>query len=213
MTDIESKKGIYYDFAKLFNRAQSEFYLNVKFVPRKRIDRMLDNNNLDGIIMGVNPIWFGDKDKTKFLWSEFIMEDMDVFVSNSTIPVKVNNFSDLTHKRVGGIHGFRYFGIDELAQQKRLTRINTQSETQLLDMVEKKRIDTAIISIFTLSFLSKGRSELFYVAEKEHDKFTRHFLIPSKQQTPLLKQLNDALINPGFNKKWQQVLSQYTIEK
>ena len=66
------------------------------------------------------------------------LQDKDVFVSLSAKPVKVSKFTDLTDLRVGGIRGFRYIGIDELVTQQKLNRVDTQTETQLFDMLTKR---------------------------------------------------------------------------
>ena len=56
---------------------------SVRFVPRKRINRLLAAGKLDGMVLGVNPNWFGDPQKQKYLWSSPIMYDTDEFVSHA----------------------------------------------------------------------------------------------------------------------------------
>lgn len=100
------------------------------------------------------------------------MSDQDIFVSLSNHPVIVNELSDLESKRVGGIHGYKYVGVDPLANQQKLTRVNTQSETHLFDMLKNECIDTAILSYYTFLYLSKQDHNDFYIAQKHHDTYS-----------------------------------------
>ena len=89
--------------------------------------------------------------------------------------------------------------------------MNTQSETQLFDMLLKQRIDTAILSIYTFAYLSKNNQHRFYIAKKEHDSFTRHLFVVGANRTSTFTQLDTHLNNNLFNKEWKERLHNYTI--
>ncbi|WP_105172931.1 transporter substrate-binding domain-containing protein [Pseudoalteromonas sp. T1lg24] len=209
--DLEQKSGLYFEFVELLNQMNSGYQFKLVYMPRKRIDHRLKQNKLNGVVIGVNPKWFRDPTQSRYHWTPKMMSDQDIFVSLSKHPVIVNELSDLENKRVGGIHGFKYVGVDSLANQQKLTRVNTQSETQLFDMLKKERIDTAILSYYTFLYLSKQDHNDFYIAKKHHDTFTRHIMLPKSQNNSLYLTLNSILICEDFTKHWKQRLLNYTM--
>lgn len=96
--NLKERSGLYFDFVNLFNQMNSGYTFNLIYMPRKRLDYRLDQNKLDGIVIGVKPKWFKDASQTRFLWSPVIMQDKDVFVSLKQNPIEVNEFLDLNVK-------------------------------------------------------------------------------------------------------------------
>lgn len=209
--DLDRKAGLYFEFVDLLNQMGTPYRFQLVFMPRKRIEYKLKHQELKGVVIGVNPKWFRDPTQSRYHWTPKMMSDQDIFVSLNKRPVIVNELSDLETKRVGGIHGFRYIGVDSLANQQKLTRVNTQTETQLFDMLKKERIDTAILSYYTFLYLSKHEQDAFYIAEKHHDTFTRHLMLPKDQNNALYLTLSTLLISDDFTKHWKQSLLNYTM--
>lgn len=50
--DLESQKGLYFDLAKLINAVQKDVRVEVRFVPRKRLDKQLERQTFQGFILG-----------------------------------------------------------------------------------------------------------------------------------------------------------------
>jgi len=67
--EIENETGLYYDFSRYLSLKSEKYEFHTIYLPRKRIDIYLERNILDGILLGVNPIWFQDKARKKYLWS------------------------------------------------------------------------------------------------------------------------------------------------
>ena len=100
------------------NRVCLEIFLyefHTVFLPRKRLDRYLSNNKLDGLVIGVNPIWFNDSSETLYLWSDSFYQDRDLVISSAKKPIEYQYPNSLLNKRIAGVRGFKYFGIDALA--------------------------------------------------------------------------------------------------
>lgn len=209
--NFADKQGLYFDFIAELNSNQPDYNFNLIYMPRKRLDYRLEQNKLNGIVLGVNPKWFKDRNQTRYFWSPAIMEDKDVFVSLNKHPVFVSQLNDLKDKRVGGIRGFRYIGVDKLVAEKQITRVDTQTESQLFDMLKKNRVDTAILSIYTFYFLSENTRSEYYIAKQHHDAFTRHILIPKQDNKLLFETLDNTLINEAFIKNWHRKLDNYTM--
>ena len=202
--------GLYFDFSAYLNTKTDKYHFETVFVPRKRIETMLSTKKLNGILLGVNPIWFKDKDETKYLWTENIYQDKDEFVSLLENPVEYLGTESLTGKVLGGIRGFYYFGIDEQVKQGEITRYDTIGEYELLQMVLLKRVDVGIVSRSTLDYLikAKGWHGRFHISKQPHDKYERRILVPHYKKgiydeiTPIIKKINDDPF-------WQTILRQY----
>ncbi|RZQ55084.1 hypothetical protein C1E23_00685 [Pseudoalteromonas phenolica] len=100
---LELETGLYFELVELFNLHQSKFQFIPQFVPRKRLNREIENNTLDGIILGVHPVWFKDKKQEKFLWTQPILCDQDEFVSPKSNPFEYTSKDSLTNKNIGGV--------------------------------------------------------------------------------------------------------------
>lgn len=185
--DNNEQTGLYYDVANILNRFQTNVVFTTYFVPRKRLDKMVETGLLDGLVLGVNPIWFKDAEQEKFLWSDTLFEDVDDFVSFKQKPFDYENQTSLIGKTLGGILGYRYYGVDELVEQGQLTRVNTNEEQHLLEMLTKGRLDVAIVSRSTREYLEHVNSweGLFYISEVPHDRYGRHIMGPKSQQAAM----------------------------
>lgn len=182
--DVTEQTGLYFDVSDIFNRYQDQVTFSTYFLPRKRLDKLVEAGQLDGLVLGVNPLWFNDSQKEKFIWSESIFEDVDDFVSFHKQPFEFENTSSLENKSLGGILGYHYFGIEELVEQGKLTRVNTTEEHHLLDMLIKQRLDVAIVSRSTREYLEHKNdwNGLFHVSDVPHDRYTRHIMGTKSQQ-------------------------------
>ncbi len=85
--------GLYFDFVERLNTLSESYHFEVIFIPRKRVERMLGSNSLDGILLGVNPKWFKDNNETKYLWSTAAFNDRDEVVSLKNKSIEFTNLS------------------------------------------------------------------------------------------------------------------------
>ncbi len=208
--DEDEYLGLYFDFANYLNRVQSNVKYQVVYVPRKRLDHLLANDQMDGIIIGVNPVWFGDKNQTRYTWSKALFFDRDEFVSHQKNKLEYNGPSSLYGKSIGGIKGFKYFGVDQLVKQKKAMRINVDSETLLVDILKKQRVDVAIISRATLDYLVPAgeRLNLFHLSHQPHDQFYRYLMTPH-QNKAVLQQIEQFMSQRAFQAQWLGQLNRY----
>lgn len=181
---IESKRniGLYYDFVRMLNQEQKQWQFEAQFLPRVRIEYMLNHDLLPGILLGVNPLWFKDPDKKRFYWSPAILTDQDILVSRKANKVDYQAPSSLFGKRISGIRGYYYFGISEAAETGQLKLSDNSDMKAVLDEVLKTGSDAGIVSEAFFNYTSKNRGweQYLYAAPTPHDRFTRHLLIPQR---------------------------------
>ena len=210
VVDLVKQQGLYFDFSKYMNEASPNYEFHTIFVPRKRITSMLEQGKFDGILLGVNPVWFKDKEETKYLWSDTVLIDRDDFVSLKDNPFEYTQPMSLKGKILGGVRGFYYRGINELVEQKEITRVDTVGEDALLHMLLNKRIDTAIISQSAFKYMTQDeelRSQ-FHLSKIPHDEFARRILFP-KNLEALYQELHPKINAMYSDKLWQNKVSSY----
>ena len=205
-----NKLGLYFDFSAYLNSKSDKYHFETVFVPRKRIETMLNSDKLDGILLGVNPIWFKDKAETKYFWTASVYQDQDEVISLVERPFEYTGPKSLTGKIFGGIRGFYYFGVNEQVSQGKVTRFDTIGEYELLQMLLLKRVDVAIASRSTIEYLTKakGWQGKFYLSKQPHDKYERRVLVPHYKKAiydEILPIVRD-LPNDPF---WKTILKQY----
>jgi len=207
---IEEKMGLYFDFSRYLNSKAGPYQFQTSFMPRKRIEIYLNRGELNGILIGVNPVWFKDKAKTKYSWTSTIFEDQDEVVSHAEAPVEYHGPKSLKGLSLGGVLGFYYFGITEAVHAGEIKPTYLEDESSVLQMLIYKRIDTGIVSRSTLDYLVKENDwqDRFHISSIPHDKYSRHILLPLKY-SKLYKYIESIIVNINEDPMWQKVLLKY----
>ena len=205
-----NKLGLYFDFSDYLNTKSEDYHFETIFVPRKRIETMLASGNLNGILLGVNPIWFDDKEEKKFLWTSNFYQDQDEVVSIPETAFEFITPSSLSGKILGGVRGFYYFGIDELVSKGEIIRYDTIGEHELLKMLLLKRVDIGVVSRSTLMYLSKAKNwqKKFYLSKKPHDIYQRRVLVPHSKRA-IFDEIAPLITNLAYDPAWQKILNKY----
>ncbi len=208
--DVDKKLGLYYDFSDHLNSKQDRYLFTTKFMPRKRLDFLVRSNKLNGILVGVNPIWFNDKKEQKFLWTGTMFNDRDEVVSPIDKPIEFINPRSLIGKTLAGVRGFNYFGIDNLVDDGKINRDNTIGERQILLKLLSKRVDAGIVSRSTLNYLIPRQQweNKFYYSQIPHDIYQRRVLVP-KALNSVHQQLMPIIKTLPTDADWQRLLKQY----
>jgi polar amino acid transport system substrate-binding protein len=206
--DAEKGTGLYFELARRLNQLQTLHTYKTVYLPRKRLESLLDQETLDGLVLGVNPHWFNDASQHRYAWSTAWIKDRDIVISRSEHPVNYSRPDSLIGKRVGLSLGYYYLGVSELADKGQLTRDNSPNETVTLDKLYAGRIDAMIITQRTLNHIVKTRPEFagkFFTAAVPHDSFERMILVPKAQQA-LVPDLNHSLSKLADDPHWQALL-------
>lgn len=210
IVDKSKKTGLFYDFARHLSDNNPSIKFEIVYIPRKRLDLKLESGQLDGPILGVNPLWFGDKRETKYLWTSSIYSDTDDFVSLKTKPFEYKNLASFYNKSFAGVSGLYYVQLNELVAENKLNRLDTIGDQQVFSIVEKEWVDFGVVSRSTYRYLLKHQlvADQFYFSAIPHESFERRILVPIEQQM-LYKLIQSFLQKLPEDKKWQTILRQY----
>lgn len=205
------EKGLYYDAVRYFNSKNKEYQFSLIYQPRRRLDLMVNSNNLDGIVIGVNPLWFGDKEEKKYLWTSTLVSDVDEVISTNEKPFEYTGPDSLKNMRVGLVLGYYYYGLSELADYGLLKRDDATSEDHHFRKLLADRIDVAVISRSNYDYVMKHEPDLvgkFHISKKPHDQFDRRILLPL-QYAKVHAILNGILQKMATDPHWRATLADY----
>jgi len=205
-----NKLGLYFDFSTYLNTKTDKYHFTTVFVPRKRVETMLVLNKFNGILLGVNPIWFKDKTESKYFWTSKVFQDQDEVVSLPENPIEYSGPNSLHGKVLGGVRGFYYYGIDEQVNKGEIARYDTIGEYELLQMLMLKRVDVGIVSRSTLDYLVKEKNlqDVFYMSKQPHDTYQRRILVP-RYQKAIYDEIAPIIKHLPADPKWQLFLAKY----
>jgi len=198
---------LYVDY---LNSLQKEIEIQIEFRPRKRLENDLVKGRLKGAIIGVNPLWFKDKNKNKYLWSSPIMLDQDLIAVRNGSLFPYAPPEDLEGRRMALPRGQYFKGVTERQHKGKISVFETDSDIQNLEMILKGRVEATIISSLALIYFSERHFETdsFQTLKIPHDQFERMILFPKEHKdaySKLEKLIKQSLSDP----RWITHLKQY----
>lgn len=206
--DRERQVGLYYDLARYLNERVAGHTFKLVYLPRRRLEHELELGRLGGLVVGVNPAWFKDDTRTRYLWSPPFLRDQDVVASLVAAPVPYEGPESLVGRHVGLSMGYYYYGVDELVRAGRVRRDDAINEESSLEKLVLRRVDAVIVTRRTLDTLARGRPEWrrqFHVARKPHDEFERMILVP-RELAAILPDLQAVLGPIMHDAEWARIV-------
>jgi polar amino acid transport system substrate-binding protein len=212
VVNLGEQKGLYFDLAGYLNRHSEHYRFKTEFMPRKRIDAMLQRP-FAHVVVGVQPSWFkAFADSVSF--SVPILQESDVFVSLTSNALTNAELTNLTGKTFIGVQGYRYTGLEAAEKSGSLSRVDTLQEDNVLDMLRLGRGDFTVMSQSTLHYkFSHGeQAERFYVAEQPHEQVLRR-LMYSSTESQLGAEINALLSQMRQDPTWLTILQSYGLDQ
>lgn len=204
------QQGLYYELANLLSEQSDNYQFKTIYVPRKRLDVMVERDNFDGIVIGVSPAWFKDKQETKYLWTQGFFRDRDEFVSLTSSPFEYDDVESLSGLVIGSVAGYYYFGVNEGVRKGTIKRINTVGELEVLKLIEKQRVDIGLVSSSVFKYLRKAGvvNNVFHFSKHPHDEFVRR-AFTTKNNQPLHQEVVEVLKQLESSGKLPEVIAMY----
>lgn len=206
-----SARGLEYDATSYFNQHTDQFQFTLIYLPRKRLDLMIQSDTLDGIVIGVAPVWFGDKSEKKYLWTSVFLNDANEVISTREKPFEYTGLESLKNQRLGLVIGHYYEGISELAQHRLLTREDASSEDHQFRKLLARRMDVAIISRSNYDYMMKHEPDLagkFHISKLPFEQIDRKLLLPARY-LKVQATLNGILQKMTGDPVWQSKIAAY----
>lgn len=195
------QSGLSYDLIDYLNN-NSKFSFELKIVPRSRLNYILKpwkdkscgkNKKCDKnwMVLWVNHKWgFGKDSLENFAWVP-LLQDSNVIISSSKEKFNYTKPEDLIGKKLVGMSGHRYVGIDDLVNEGKIKRINGNTEVENLQVVLSNRVDATLLPKSTFIYYQKinDKFKSLYASKISHQDYMRNIMTTPKNEE-LLKYLN-----------------------
>ena len=209
--DQATGRGLYNDVLSYLNKQNSVYRFELQYLPRRRLDLLLKTGKLDGLVMGVNPVWFDDRNEQKFLWSLPFMSDTDEIVSSRDRPFDYTGPKSMLGMRIGTVLGYYYPGLNELLAEGKIQRDDASSDENSFRKLMAGRVDAAIVSRSQYDYEMKTHEELsghFYISRQPLEQYERHIMLPLSMPR-VQAQINAMLKNSAADPNWQKLINGY----
>jgi len=204
------QKGLYQAYVDYLNTRQDGLQIKLKFIPRLRLESQLRSGELDGAIIGVNPLWFNDKGEVDYLWSAAFMQDQDVIVVRAGGAFPYAKPVDLVGRLLALPRGGYFWGVSELKAAGKIQVFETNTERQNLEMLALGRVHATIMSMLSARYFFNHdlKHSKFEILDTPHDTFARRVLFP--QYLKARYQRLAAIIKESINDSlWKEELARW----
>ena len=212
IVNADTKHGMSYDLAHLLSEmSNGKFQFEVEVLPRERLNQRIISGD-PGIVLWVNNAWFGDKDKTKFLWSEPILHDQNAVISPADFPFDYKEPQTLLGMELICVRGHHYEGVEPLIQQGAVTRIDMNAEGHLIQYIASGRGRVAIVANSAAQYFVRELNlrDKIYFSPKSHSTYERYILV-QPQMKALDAFLEAAMLELQQENTWGTVLGIYGL--
>lgn len=211
---VAEKRGLTYDFVEMLNLFEDtgQYVFEVEILPRKRLNAYLESTK-KGAVLWVNPLFFGDLQKKRYLWTDTILEDEQSFVSRVQTPFLFTGPESLMKPNfvLGGMRGHVYGGIQKQIDEGKIIRSDVDKEKQNIGMLLKRRVNTFLIPRSAMLFYEQqlNLTGKIYYSPQPLISFTRNILV--KHDIEVFEFLSQIVDNFDQDDYWKALLDQYGL--
>jgi len=213
---IDKKEGLSHNLIKYLNQnTDGKYNFKLKVIPRNRLNYTLKPwiNKQCGVtkecasnwmVLWVNPKWgFGQDSLTNFSWTN-LFEDSNAIISSKNNKINYVNPSSLIGKKLAGISGHKYIGIDDLVKEGKINRINGNNEKVNLEKVLANRVDVTLLPSSSFNYYLENDAHLNNLEKSKipHQKYMRNIMTTPKniELVQFLQNLNFSSVVKEYAK-------------
>jgi polar amino acid transport system substrate-binding protein len=202
--------GIYRDMIAYLNRQNLGLTFKLAYIPRKRLQVKVEEDSIDGIVIGMMPAWFGDAAQNKYLWTVPFQQDRFQMVVPIASPIRLEAPLRMRGRTAGLVLGYAYPGIDRWIDQRGMVRSYAPSEETSLEKLTLDRVDSVIVSELVARYYLRTHN-----LQQKYRMFSlpavgteRRFLVPFKQRAvydklaPVIRKIKD-------DPEWIRLMNNY----
>lgn len=208
---VGSDSGVYADMVAYLNRKRLPgLSFKLAYLPRKRLQMLVEESQLDGIVIGMMPHWFDDTAQQRYLWTEPFAVDRFVVATRSGSGFNPHVPGSMTGRSVGLVLGYVYPDLDDWIRQQGLVRNDAAGEEVNLDKLRLGRVDCVALaeSVARYYIRTHDAAGQFVLTPLPARQTERRFLVPPAKAAvfttlaPAIRKLRD---DPA----WQRLMAKY----
>ncbi len=200
---IDKNSGLSNDLIQYLNKnSKGTYNFKLKVVPRSRLNYILKPwiNKECGktkecasnwVVLWVNPKWgFGQDSLSNFSWTN-LFKDSNAIIYSKNRAIEYTSPNSLMGKKLAGIAGHRYVGIDDLVADGKVQRIDGNSEEINLQKVLSNRVDVTLLPTSSFNYYLNNNSNLQELEKSKvaHQVYMRN-IMTTVNNTSLIKFLD-----------------------
>ncbi|WP_410497897.1 substrate-binding periplasmic protein [Chitinibacter sp. S2-10] len=200
---------------RLTEMAHGRFVFVAEYIPRKRIDFMLQTNQLS-VVAWANPRPFNDAELKQYDWTAPLLDEPTYILSAKNNPLEYENLNSLIGKRFSSVLGHKYADLNSMIEAGKIIRDDANStESAIKKLTADRHVDFALAERSALMAAERdGRLDLnkFYLAPTPlRAHFNRHILI-AKGYPELSEFIKNAVTQLRTDSAWIQELNHYGLK-
>jgi ABC-type amino acid transport substrate-binding protein len=205
--------GLAQDTVTYLNRKLAgRIELKLANVQRARLNfSTLEKENFKDAVLFTNPQFVGDVPRTRFVWTDSILEDGNAVVSSNARKFRFDGPASFDGKEFVGVAGNRYAGLEERFG-KTVKRVDSTHEGTVLRKLLNNEGDVTIMArSIAASFARQPEFEgKLHIDPKPYSSFSRSILV-SKQNPELATALAGVVAQMKSDAEWKAVLAKYGL--
>lgn len=194
-----------------------KFHFVLRNIPRQRLLKyhLAKEEKFSDMAIFLAPMFIGDEDKKRFIWSPPLFSDYNVLIFNQKKSLSIKNLSDLKGMRFSTVRGYRYGKLDGMIFDGKLIRQEANNEETSLRQVVIGRADfTQMNRLFFLS-LSERRefkdNKFLSFKVPEEPTFSRYVLFGKATDPQVIKKVNHVIELLPCDRKWKDLAKRYDL--
>ena len=206
--DKDKQDGIEYRLCQWLTKESGTYRFTLKVVTASEAKGMVEKDELKGVLMGVNKMWFPEPVRNRYLWTPAVLWDKNLVVSTDAKKVEYTGPASLFGLKLAGVKGYAYPALTEAVTAGKLERVDNATEIASLGVLGAHKVDVAIVSEWTLLYM-RFRGDLandIYESNKPFSEYERCILVPPSQKA-LHEHLSKLLADVRKNDGWQKATS------
>jgi len=188
----------------LSQQSAGRYHFVPRQVPKKRLLKMLENPNWRGVVAWVNPDWFADPERKRFLWSERVMRDFAVRISRRSDKVVFAQGHPLKSARFGGLSGYVYPHYEADFNSGLLVREDAQNDLSSVLKLKHRRIDLILLQASSLAYIRTEVADFdqWAYVDPQPDALLERYLFTSHLNAEVMAFINQTLPKLAQDPAW-----------
>lgn len=200
--------GILVDALPLFLQ-EANINIEISNFPLLRAEKGMEDGAID--VMVRSKSW--TKNPDDYYWSDPIITNRDIILSLKNSPIEFSQISDLSGKKIGTIHGFKYPTLESLFRDKKLERIDALNTENSLQMLTHNHVEGIVISEAVAKWMIRNDKSLqnkFHFSQNAIDQNTIEYRFRKDEKLlPIIQKLHQGLTKSKKNKSFEKLINSY----
>jgi polar amino acid transport system substrate-binding protein len=181
----ETKTGLVKEIMDAIDDASEHVSFSFHIVSRPKLTALLESESNTFIVPFAHPIWFKDKERTKYFWSRPLFSDHNALISNVADPIEFKGLYTFIFQKVGVPKGYQIYLLDDLVEKNKAERVDVSTIPSLINLVQRESIKMAVIP-YALARYHVDKEHLtpfIYFSKRPHQTYDRHLMLVNADKT------------------------------